>query len=335
MLNLKKTAVAVLALGSSAVFAGTMGPVCSAVNVTVPCESTAWDFGGKALYLQPAVAGAGIGTKTTFTALNGNTVTAGQNPNYSWGFMLEGSYHFNTGNDLNLNWYHVHRSNSRSTAAFGPIVNDIPGLSDLTTSGGVGTISASPHWDAVNLEFGQHVDFGENKSIRFHGGAEYARLTGNSSVTGTTTTTGTFAGGRVTATDLTVISTNNPTYNGFGPRVGADMAYDWGNGLGFYANGAAALLAGSSKFTAVNTIGTATTATAGGTTTGSATIIVPELEGKLGATYTYAMAQGDLTLDAGWMWINYFNAVQTSGNDITDFGLQGPFIGLKWLGNVA
>ena len=330
MLNLKKTAVAVLALSSGAAFAGTMGPVCSAVNVTVPCETTAWDFGAKALYLQPSVAG--LGVERTITTGSGTTHTFGRNPQWAWGFMIEGSYHFNTGNDINLNWYHLNQSSSRSFAAGGTIPIEVGPLASIGITPGASSFSTDPHWDAVNLEVGQHVDFGENKSIRFHGGAEYARLTNSSSAIGTDTVDALFLGSIPLSGVVSHTDTSKPSYNGFGPRVGADMAYDWGNGLGVYANGAAAILAGSSKtsITHTDSLGNAMTMS------GSRTTIVPELEAKLGANYTYAMAQGDLTLDAGWMWINYFNAKSSAlGSAETDFGLQGPYIGLKWLGNVA
>ncbi|MDP3561624.1 MAG: Lpg1974 family pore-forming outer membrane protein [Legionellaceae bacterium] len=345
MLNLKKTAVAVLAFSSGAVFAGTMGPVCSAVNVTVPCESTAWELGGKALYLQPSASGNAGGFARTLSTAGGEAVDFGRNPNWAWGFMIEGAYHFNTGNDLNLNWYHINSSRSGASNAVrtinANIFNDartsiLPGNTTTITSR---SASIEPKWDAVNLEFGQHVDFGENKSIRFHGGFEYARVVANSTLgmAGTEVFTDPVLGLSGTRA-FNLATTSNPTYNGFGPRVGADMKYDWGNGLGIYANAASALLAGSSKFSVTETdvaIGR------GVTLNGSATVVVPELEGKLGATYTYAMAQGDLTLDAGWMWVNYFNVIRSTGRVATDnsvsadFGIQGPFVGLKWLGNVA
>ena len=342
MSNLKKTAVAVLALSSGAVFAGTMGPVCSAVNVTVPCESTAWDLGGRALYFQPNVTGAGDGSSAkTLTTGPGQSVDFGKNPKWGWGFMIEGSYHFNTGNDINLNWYHVGTSRSGGFNGSRNLLSNRPGIFDsiqsLPTNITVNRAYAkvNPKWDMVNLEFGQHVDFGENKSIRFHGGFEFARLTASNSLSssGSLTT----IGGSTPSFNTRV--SNNPSYNGFGPRLGADMSYDWGNGLAIYANGAAALLAGSSKFSnsfANNLLARTTTAS------GSSTTVVPELEGKLGAAYSYATAQGDLTLDVGWMWINYFNAMHSaSGQDLTnspksgDFGLNGVYFGLKWLGNVA
>lgn len=350
MLNLKKTAVAVLAFGSSAVFAGTMGPVCAPGNVTVPCAHTAWDFGVQALYLQPTFAGfSQVGAQVN---ANGAESYVSGNPSYNWGFKLEGSYHFNTGNDVNLNWYHLGsagKSGSLRTPANGGTTGS---ATFYDTFGGTWapngnvSISGNANWDAVNLEFGQHVDFGEFTNVRFHGGLEYARVNAKANMNGQAVANNpNVPSATVASQSLTTTS----SYNGVGPRLGADMSYDWNNGLGVYANGAMAMLVGTSSFTLNNTNGLPGTITPGATTStanlafstkGSATTINPALEGKLGATYTYAMAQGDLSLDLGWMWVNYFNVLQDKGRkaaDITtsDFGVQGPFVGLKWLGNVA
>jgi hypothetical protein len=320
MLNLKKTMVAVLALGSSAVFAGSMGPVCSSVNVTVPCESTAWGFGADALYLQPATTAG----EYNFVAQNGQGRYVNFPNKWAWGFKLEGSYHYGTGSDTNLNWYHVNKAATKSFTAAGYTSPTFGLLGAGTTA----SASLDPKWDQVNLEFGQHVDFGENKSIRFHGGVEYARVANSATYTLTNTTV------------MNAVSTANPTYNGFGPRVGADMNYDWGNGLGIYANGAGAMLVGTSKQNN-SAAWTGSFAVPGSAYSSfSQTTIVPELEAKLGIKYDYAMAQGDLTLDVGWMWINYFNSSSSqlsTGVDVVsgDFGLQGLYFGLKWLGNVA
>jgi len=322
MLNLKKTAVAVLALSSSAVFAGTMGPVCSAVNVTVPCESTAWDVGARALYLQPAYSGGDYG----YAAINNNGRDVEYNKNWGWGFMVEGSYHFETGSDVNLNWYHFDKSSNKSYT-----IANAGGVGFARSAAGfTGTSKTNPKWDAINLEFGQHVDFGEKKDIRFHGGVQYARIANDV----TLAATGTFSVGQAAPFTGTATYNRKPTYNGFGPRVGADMDYAWGNGLGVYANGAASLLAGSSKATSTLTIpGTQLTRCA------SKPTIAPELEAKLGLKYDYAVAQGDLTLDVGWMWVNYWNVTQTlaPSRQVSegDFGVQGLYFGLKWLGNVA
>lgn len=315
MLNLKKTAVAVLALGSSAVFAGTMGPVCTPGNVTVPCECAAWDFGVQALYLRP-VYNADFGYhQPFFTGFNQHHQDIDYD--WGWGFKLEGSYHFSTGNDININWYHFdndtdeHFLNSTNafTSFFG--TSAYPFNSEIDTK-----------WDAVNFEFGQHVDFGEFKNIRFHGGAQYVRIENELSQN---------------PVGIPVFANFESKFNGLGPRVGLDMSYDWGNGFSVYANGASALLVGQSKFNDNFTVGTPAFGTFFGGN-GSKTEIVPELEAKLGIQYGYTMAQGNLTLDAGYMVVNYFNALHgsdtfTSNLDQSDFAMHGPYVGLKWVSN--
>jgi hypothetical protein len=318
MLNLKKTAVAVLAFGSSAVFAGTMGPVCSAVNVTVPCERVGWDVGIYALYLQPSysdnISYIGLTPNAAGTSIN----YVENDPDWGWGFKLEGSYHFGTGNDLNLNWYHLD-DNSATRTFVGNFVFIDGELADTARE----RFTVNPKWDAVNLEFGQHVDFGEFKNIRFHGGVQYARIETGLSAYLTNPGTPDF---------ISAASTSK--FTGFGPRIGADMSYDLGNGFAIYGNGATAILSGTSKVNAAisSSVIPRTTVNA------SRNALVPELEAKLGVKYSWAMAQGDLTLDGGYMWQNYFHAQQTLrffGVADSDFGIQGPYVGLKWMGSVV
>lgn len=332
MLNLRKTALAVLALGSisSSVIAGTMGPACVPGSVTVPCERTAWDFGVGAIYLQPT------GNSTFgYLGYDGRDVVNIDfidgldkrfndfNPQWGWGFKLEGSYHYNRGDDINLNWYHINNTTRRDIdfdVSF--FIFNIDDLITLDTS-------VNPKWDAVNLEFGKHMDFDETKSARFHAGVQYAHIQNNMFLTPD-----------VLPEFLDEASLSNTMkFNGFGPRVGADFNYLLGNNFSIYGNGAAALLVGTSSFS--NVLSIDNNFILGNN--GSRTTVVPELELKIGAKYVYVAAQGDFTLDAGYMWVDYIGEPLHAGLGTlgvafaqgTDFALNGPYIELKWEGNVA
>jgi hypothetical protein len=319
MLSLKKATIAILALGSSTVLAGTMGPVCTPGNVTVPCANTAWDVGGSALYLQ---------------IMNDDTLSLSLNPNglgsprsfdsnlqaqWNWGFEIEGSYHFNTGNDFIISWYHVDTSMKNRDFTF-------------TEPNVAVDFGHKNRWDAVDGEFGQFVNISANKKIRFHGGFQFASIKRSAYVD----VTGTLDVGGVPV-PFTATLDRNSQYNGFGPRTGIDMNYVFANGFGIYAKAATVLLVGTAKSNAVTSFNIDADLLEGRFDINSSrTALIPELEAKLGAMYTYAIAQGDLILDGGYMWFNYFNALQASGADVkaTDFGASGPYFGLKYVGNV-
>jgi len=326
MLSVKKTMAVVLAMSSSVVFSGAMGPVCSSVNVTIPCENTAWEVGGQALYLQPT----STLSSFNFSGTSGTNGSLNNLPDpWAWGFQLEAGYHYGTGSDTNLNWYHVNNSASKTPNLAGNAVALTNYTSATIPTNSTAVFSINPKWDEVNLEFGQHVDFGDTKSVRFHGGIEYARLDNTGSVTV-----------NIPTNAVSVYASNSASYNGFGPRVGLDLNYNWGNGLGIYANGATSLLAGSVKFSSYGNL-ISSGITSSYSLSGSSTSIVPELESKLGIQYDYPLAQGDLNFDFGWLWINYFNSHSNvssySSEQVVagDFGLQGLYFGVKWLANVA
>ena len=143
----KRTAIAALVLGftgaaSAAMYAPAPAPSCAAGNVTVPCEKSAWDLGVDALYARS--------DDNQLANMNGFRAK------YGWGFRLEGSYHFGTGNDAAVNWAHGKRT------------------TDSTVNANV--LSLTNTLDIVNFELGQVVNFGENVSARFNGGVQYVTV---------------------------------------------------------------------------------------------------------------------------------------------------------------
>lgn len=235
---------------------------------------------------------------------------------WGFGFNLQGAYRFNGVNDVQLNWLHL-----KNTHAFN-YNQDVNG-------GGVfnGRGHLEPSFNVANLELGQRLDYGP-MSVRFEGGLQYARLYAERTLNGVFL---------YLSSIYPIVSDSNSLFQGAGPRGGVDLAYHWSNGLGVTARGDLGFLVGNKKFSQTpNLYGRQTYQ-------GSYYSIVPELEMKVGGEYVYPMAYGDLSMDLGWMWMNYFNAQAyrdvfnsaVSDTHEANVGLQGLYFGMKWLGNLA
>lgn len=336
MVNLKKAALAVIALGvTSVASAGMYAPPaaagCTGSSVTVPCEKQGWSFAADALYVQTN----NVGQVSSTTTTSGTAVTtAYQNlqPNWVWGFRFAAGYDFGTGNDLNVNWTHFVKQSSQTTAGAGVDgMYTVNALQGDNTADSIAT-DIDNTFNAVNFEFGQTVNFGEHVDTRFHAGLQYAQIKN------------TLDQSAWNASNVAIYNENTmeSKFDGIGPRLGMDSSYSFGNGLSIFGNVAGSLLVGDLKY---NENGVQTDANGTGTTAASTTVtatadnsIVPEMDAKLGLSYTKPLAQGDLSAEVGYEVANYWNSTSYTSSaadaDKTDFGYDGIFFGLKWLGNV-
>lgn len=304
-----------------------MGTICTPDNATVPCKTSAWDFGIEALYLKSLYNNNNLSAFNIGSA-SGTRIYDELEYDFEWGFRVEGSYHFGTGSDLNLNWTHW-RDDNQLRLAPPPARAAIDLTAQLRT-----TLYGDAKLDAINLEWAQHVDFGEYKNIRFHAGFQYAAL--EASLTTNQTISG--ATGELAGSNGTTSVTEKFEQDAFGPRVGADLSYDFNNKFALYGNVAAALLVGRNKYS-----NNAPFSDFDRPVHSVYTSLVPELEAKVGGEYTWSLTQGILSVNAGYMVVNYFNAFHQSNLDLdtiqeirynSDFGLHGPYAGIKWIGNI-
>jgi len=321
---LRKVTLAVFGLVSSSVsIAGMPGPMkgCVADPVTVPCEARLWDLGVQALYLESAYdADYGYGNNL----VNGYRAV---DDDGDWGFRLEGSYHFSTGNDITLTW--IHYDNEHQQNGFSGTIPITPVLFALNVPY---ALSIDNRFDQVNLVMGQHSDFGKLKNIRFYGGFQYADIRLDATNIFQQTPAALVANGVQSVRQF-----HNTDFNGVGPVIGIDFSYNLNSNFSVVANSAASILFGTGRFNDgflySNNLIT-------GARYGSKKMMVPSLEAKLGANYAYASDYGVFNIQGGYQAVNYFNALQARGlNPLTalpansDYGLYGPYFGVKWIGN--
>jgi hypothetical protein len=328
VIMLKKTTIAVLGLAASGLAnAGTMGPTCVPGNITVPCEARKWELGADALYLRSM-----YGANKSYQIQYAPQLPEGSRfkdvgNSWDWGYRLEGTYQFSTGNDVNVNWTHFH-----SNARLNNIIAFVP-------FAGVGTLEIpsyfenNEHFDQVNIVMGQHVDFSMRNHTRIYAGMQYANIQSMAQ----TYITNPVVVALVTS-PLNIF--NNTDYKGFGPSIGIDYSYDLYNGLSIVANGAGSLLYGTARYHEGIVVSDFDLIEAQVFARRKA--IVPSLEAKLGLNYAYTFAQGiTVNIDAGYEAINYFNVLSAQQfQDITatniasvNYGLFGPYFGMKLVGD--
>ncbi|NDH09070.1 MAG: hypothetical protein EBY16_05545 [Gammaproteobacteria bacterium] len=347
MLKKNKLLSAILLLSGSASFAGTMGAVCQEGNLTIPCDMKKWSISGQALYMQMTTNN--IFANSSLGGSSGAESTRGINPSWTWGFQLEGAYQFSNGKDINLNWYRLRGSDAAVRGASTYLGNAFtvtdpaginqPGDYNTRYTVGNGTLSQNSAWDMVNIEHGRQINFDEDFHARVHFGGEFSRIMQNANITNLFTQTPLTGSSSITNYQNNITS----VYNGFGPRLGLDLVYDTPYHIGFYGKGAVGILAGTAKTqynsstTAINPISGQVAAFIPARMYFNVNRVVTSFDAKLGLNYTYTLAQGDIAVDAGWMWVDYLSPLTArdfvSGAQSNPFAIQGVYFGGKWTGD--
>lgn len=292
-MSFKKIVLLASIVASSIVNAGVYAPTCQDGVVPVPCERSAWDFSVDALVLKDysrSIVEAG--------GFEGD-LKGSLNYNLAWGFRLEGSYHFGTGNDITLNWAHYDNTFKGQLSEL-RYNDEGPFESSETVNHPARKTS---RFNIVNVEFGQHLNIGQRVGVRFHGGLQYASLGKN----------------------FTVSNEDNNHLNikisGLAPRIGLDSNYELMQGFSVFANASVGLLVSNRTIAGFTEFDDASDNIEWNS-------IFLASDFSLGGSYSKPLAQGLLTARVAWTTYYY------SGAEIVrNLGWSGVSFGLKWLGN--
>lgn len=290
-------------------------------------------------------------------------------PGYDWAWGINAGYIFaNTGNDVNVSYLEIDNTDfgdnlaSNSLHGVGQTANIINFPFDIPTGGALSGASSNAgvrsEYNLYQADFtvGQYLNIGCRLRLHPFTGIRWAQL--ERRINSTYGQSQTYLLEESPSVVNTISNSQSATYaeksdfRGLGPMVGFDTSYYIGRGIGVVGHFDAAALIGNTDASTDEVVFqnefshspvgdenfTASASSSVSFKTSDNTCrIVPVLDAKLGADYTYLFHNStisdhvsDLTLEAGWMVSNYFNVVDrlntttTTQNAFTGFSPPNP-----------
>jgi hypothetical protein len=332
----------------------------SPVDVNIPLYNGGFTFGLAGLYLRPNTESLDYGIvfppSNPIALRNGSIKSV--DPDYGWGYRANIGYIFPcTGNDVMFSYSRYDREDFDHTT----VRNDGIFFSTITSSvaGFIASDDAVLRSDAktkfrfetMDLDAGQHVNFGCNAHLRFLAGIRYAELKN------------TFEANYLFPVEvnseaqletITVNTIQTSKFKGAGPRVGLDADYKLGCGFSLVGETTGSILVGKFKTNfderdlitagngAVTLLDTVSSVHQDGLTR-----MVPNLNAKLGLAYSYQFnncSKTRMTVEAGYQAEEFFHTVTrhrpsgTLGFDVfgfpgnlrtLDVGFSGPYVNVQ------
>jgi hypothetical protein len=362
--NIKNLSLALLALSMSApAFADDCYDAFDIIRnpfaVTVPNQQGGFSFGADALYMKPSVPNGAY----LSTASPGVTPTAGittshtiqvVNPSYQWGFDVNAAYRIPcSGNDISILWTYLGNNNDHNDNIAFPTRFPIGGGVFLPATTTANANLDFNGYNAVDLDFGQRINFGDYFNFRLFTGLRGVQIKEN--VNRYTSLAVPGIPGAPATSFFTDSVQDNSKFSGVGPQFGIDGRFCLGYGIGLDANATVSLLIGTIDASTHN-LSTVISTTSSAITTNidlnnKSCQVVPALDSMLGLDYTYNFNncnRSTFVVQAGWKVIEYWDVAHdmfangghgdvifggTSGrlrpNTPTNIGFSGPYAGIK------
>lgn len=355
--NVKQFSLVALMLGAIPLGAYAEPPMPPAppmgLQMYVPNLDGGYEFNASILFLKPTNRYFDYAVLThPLPALgptwNVQTVDPTENPGFNVGvrYIAPG-----TGRDVQLNWTHEHTSDSAgATAGPGAFIGTFFNTGPLAVDTSIANATGTTHYDVVNFDAGQFVQFGNHLQTRL-----FAGLTG---LALKEELVATLSGIVVNTTAYYTLTTNNISrYTGMGTRFGSRVSYDVYPCISIIGQMAGSVLVGTEKSNATYTTISPVVA-AGGlphdnqfVQADKSTQVVPALDAKLGLSYSYMFRnQSRFTFEIGYQAETYINAITiyqdtcdvagtplgsgvfvlTMGRTVSDFTNHGPYLNFSY-----